>query len=459
MKSNYIRGAAALCMAVWGAQAQATDVFNLEGYGPISRAMGGSGVAYNVGPAAMMLNPATLGLMSDGKYINFGLDVVTTDIRVTNMATGESVTSGNHGNNNGPYFAPEAAFVYRQGKYAFGVGAFAEGGLGTQYGGSSFLSRTTTNDINTGLDNFSRLLVLRIPFAVAYNVTDKLTVGGSLDAVWTSLNLGMLLDASQIGSLATQHRVSGSLVPTLLSVPGLSGGYVNFEHNGIVGGGADAWGIGGKLGLTYQLTPDTRVGLAYNFKTHVGDLSGHATLTAVSSVAGNIPLNGNITVHSFEMPAQFTVGISHTFNEHWSVSADYQRVFLASVFKDINVSFVQAGTGSNLNLSLPQNYRDINVFAIGAEYRYNPSWTFRAGFHYAQEAVPNNTLFAVIPGIPTTTVTGGASYAFSKDDVVDLGLSYAFQKTLINTSQPNTSVPIKVTHSQFNAVIAYQKRF
>ncbi|MEM5327709.1 outer membrane protein transport protein [Paraburkholderia sp. JHI2823] len=459
MKGNCIRAAAALCAAVWGAQAQATDVFNLEGYGPISRAMGGSGVAYNVGPAAMMLNPATLALMSDGKYINFGLDVVTTDIRVTNTATGESVTSGNHGNNNGPYFAPEAAFVYRQGKYTFGVGAFAEGGLGTQYGGSSFLSRTTTNDVNTGLDNFSRLLVLRIPFAVAYNITDKLTVGGSIDAVWTSLNLGMLLDASQIGSLASQHRVSGSLVPALLSVPGLSGGYINFEHDGIVGGGADAWGIGGKLGLTYQLTPNTRVGLAYNFKTHVGDLGGHATLTAVSSVAGNIPINGNITVHSFEMPAQFTAGISHTFNDHWSVSADYQRVFLAGVFKDINVSFVQSGTGANLNLSLPQNYRDINVFSVGAEYRYNPSWTFRAGFHYAQEAVPNNMLFAVIPGIPTTTVTGGVSYAFGKNDVIDLGVSYAFQKTLTNTSQPNTSVPIKVTHSQLNAAISYQKRF
>lgn len=459
MKERCIRAAVVLGMAICGAQAQATDVFNLEGYGPISRAMGGSGVAYNVGPAAMMLNPATLGLMGEGRYVNLGVDIVTTDIRVTNTATGESVTSGNHGNNNGPYFAPEAAFVYRHGRYAFGVGAFAEGGLGTQYGGSSFLSRTTTNGVDTGLDNFSRLLVLRIPFAVAYNITDKLTVGGSIDAVWTSLNLGMLLDASQIGTLASQHRVSGSLVPALQSVPGLSGGYVNFSHDGIVGGGADAWGIGGKIGLTYQVTPDTRIGLAYNFKTHVGDLGGHASLTAVSSVAGNIPLNGKVIVHSFEMPAQFTVGITHTFNEHWSVSADYQRVFLASVFRDINVSFVQAGTGANLNISLPQNYRDINVFAVGAEYRYNSSLTFRAGFHYAQEAVPNNMLLAVIPGIPTTTVTGGVSWAFSKDDVVDLGVSYAFQKTLVNTSQPNTSVPIKATHSQFNAVIAYQKRF
>ena len=459
MKVNCIRTVAAACLAVWAAHSQATDVFNFEGFGPISRAMGGTGVAYDVGPGAMMMNPATLGLMSDGRYVNLGLDLVTTDIKATNTATGETAVSHDHGGNNGPYFAPESAFVYRQGRYAFGVGAFAQGGLGTQYGANSFLSRTVTNGIDTGFDNFSRLLVLRIPFSMAFNVTDKLTVGGSIDAVWTSLNLGMLLDVSQIGTLAAQNRVSGTLLPTLLGVPGLSGGYVNFNHKGIVGGGASAWGIGGKLGLTYRITPDTTLGLAYNFKTHVGDLTGNATLTAVSSVAGNIPLSGDITIHQFEMPAQFTAGINHRFNDRWSVSADYQRVFLSSVMKDINVTFTQAGTGANLNLSLPQNYRDINVFGLGAQYRYNEKLTFRAGFHYAQEAIPNNMMYAVIPAIPTTSVTGGVSYALGKNDVLDVGLSVGMQKTLTNTSEPNTAVPLKVTHSQLNAVIAYQKRF
>lgn len=459
MKRKYANLVAAACVAAWGTDASATDVFNLEGYGPISRSMGGIGAAYDIGAAAMMMNPATLGLMADGRYVSAGLDVVTTDIHAKNASTGETATSGNHGNGNGPYFAPQAAFVYRHANYAFGVGAFAEGGLGTQFGSSSFLSRTTTNGIDTGLDQFSRLLVLRIPFAAAYNVTDRLTLGASLDVVWTSLNLGALLDASQIGTLAAQRRVSGSLLPTLMSVPGLSGGYIRFSHDGVVGGGADAWGIGGKIGLTYQLTPDTRIGMAYNFKTAIGDLSGHANLSAVSSVAGNIPLSGDVLVKNFQMPAQFTVGISHRFNDQWSVSADYQRVFWAGAMKDLNVAFTQAGTGANLNLSIPQNYRDINVFAVGAEYRYNSKWTFRTGFQYAQEAVPNNMLLAVVPAIPTTHVSAGVSYAFGKNDVVDFALSVGLQKTLSNSSQPNTSVPIVSTHSQINAVLGYRKRF
>lgn len=439
--------------------AVATDVFNVEGFGPISRAMGGTGVAHDIGAAGMMYNPATLGLMKNGSELHLGLDLIATDIKARNQATGETASSNNHSNNRGPYFAPEAAYTYRKGLLALGVGAFAEGGLGTEYGSNSFLSRTTTNNIDTGLDNSSRLLVLRIPFAGAYQVNDQLTLGGSVDAVWTSLNLGLLLDVTQIGALAADNRVSGSLVPTLLSVPGLSGGHFSFTKNKIVGGGTDAWGVGGKLGLTYQATPDTRIGFAYNFKTHVGDLEGGATLTAVSSVAGNIPLTGNIKIRDFQMPAQASLGINHRFNDKWTVAADYQRVFWKDVFKNINVGFVADGSGANIDILLPQNYKDINVYAIGAEYRYSDKWTFRGGAQYADNTIPGNMLFAVIPAHLTTHVTGGLSYAFDANSHLDLAVSFALQKKLSNSSQPNTSVPIEASHSQVNAVVAYVHRF
>ncbi len=439
--------------------AAATDALNLAGYGPVSQAMGGSGVAYDIGPAAMMENPATLVLMAEGKYVGVGLDVVVPDIKVTNTATGESVSSFHRGRNNGPYFAPELDFVWRRDRYAFGIGAFAEGGLGTQYGRHHFVSQTATNDVDTGLDSFSRLLVLRVPFSLAWRATDALTVGASLDAVWTSLNLGLLLDTSQIGALAADRRLSGTLVPTLLGVPELSGGYLGFSRDDSVGGGADAWGIGGKLGLTYQLAADTRIGLAYNFKTDVGDLSGHSHLTAVSAVAGNIPLTGSVRIRDFQMPAQLTVGIHHEFTDHFAFAFDYQRVFWSDVMKNISAAFKQGGTGATLDILLPQNWRDVNVFAVGAEYRYDASWTFRGGLHYAQEAVPGNTLLAIVPATPTTGISAGFSYAFNEDDVIDVSLSSVLQKTLTNSSLPNTAVPMKVSHSQFNAAIAFQKKF
>jgi long-chain fatty acid transport protein len=460
MHQKVLASLSGCCLALLGAGvANATDAFNLIGHGPVSLGMGGTAAAYDIGPSAMIVNPATLALAPEGRYADVGFDLIAADLKIENTATGEVAHSHGHGANNGPYYAPELGFVWRRDRYALGVGAFAEGGVGTQYGGDSFLSRTATNSINTGLENFSRLLVLRIPVSAAYQVTDKLTVGGSLDVVWTAVNLGLLLDASQIGALAAQQRVSGSLTPTLLSVPALSAGYLTFSDHKIVGGGADAWGVGGELGLTYQVSPRTRLGAAYSFKTAVGDLSGRSNLVAVSGVAGNIPLGGRVWLRDFQMPAQVTVGVHHQLTDRVAVAADYQRVFWSGAMKDIRVGFAADGSGRTLNLTLPFNYRDTNVVSLGGEYRPDPRWTLRAGFHYAQEATPSPGLLVLIPSTPTTNLTGGAAYAFSKDDVVDLALSYGFPKSLANSSLPETDAPIRATHSQVAVAVAFRRRF
>ncbi len=437
----------------------ATDAFNLVGSGPISQGMGGVGAAFNIGPQGMMQNPATLTQMREGRYLGLGVDIVSADLEVKNTGTGETASSHSHGRNNGPYIGPDLSFVWRADRYAFGVGAFASDGVGTQYGDSSFLSRTSTNSIDTGLDNYSRLLVLRIPFSAAYQVTDKLSVGASLDAVWTGVNLGFLLDASQIGTMAGQDRVSGSLVPTLFSVPGLSAGYLNVDNHRASGGGVESWGIGGRLGLTYQMNPQTRLGIAYNLKTHVGDLSGDGELTAVSSVAGNIPLSGDVKLRNFEMPASLAVGISHEFSDKFAIAFDYKRVFWSDVMEDINVRFKQSDSGDKLDLKLPFNYRDANVYSLGMQYRYNEKWTLRGGVHYAQLASPSAATLPIIPSTPTTNLTGGFSYAFSPEDSVDFSMAYGFKKKVSNDSQPITDKPVEVSHSQIAASIAYSKSF
>ncbi|MDY6840921.1 MAG: outer membrane protein transport protein [Pseudomonadota bacterium] len=442
--------------------AGAANVLNFEGFGPVSRALGGAGVAHNIGAAGMMYNPATLGLMEEGAELYVGLDVVGTDVETVNEATGEKAESGKSSasKNRGPvYYAPQMAYTNDIGKLKLGVGAFALGGLGDEFGESSFLSRTATNNVDTGLGNSTRLLNFRIPFAAAYKVNDRLIVGGSVDAVWTALNLQLLLDASQVGALAGDGRVSGSLVPTLMSVPNLSGAHIDFTKDEIAGGGADGWGWGGKLGFTYQINDATRFGMSYSLETHVEDLSGDAVLTAIDANNNQIPLGGKIKIRDFQSPAQFSLGISHELSDQLTVLVDYNRVFWENVMKDIDISFVQDGTGGNIDILLPQNYKDINMYNIGAEYRYSQEWTFRAGFSHADSVLPNNYLLAVLPAQLQNHLTGGFSYFWSEHNTFEVALSYAFEKTMSNDSLPNTSVPIESSHRQLNAVLGYSYRF
>ena len=437
--------------------ARATDVFRLEGFGAVSRAMGGTAAAQDVGPAGMMTNPATLSLMQEGDQVLVGLDLVTTSIDVSNKATGESVSSSTHGSNRGPYVAPEAAYTKRIGAWAFGVGAFAQGGLGTEYGNGSFLSRAT-GGLTTGLENSSRLLVLNIPFAVSYQVNDKLAIGGSIDAMWQGLNLDLLLGADQVVGLLGSGRVSGSLVPVLAGLPALRGAHFSLTKNEPLASGVDAWGWGGKLGLVYKATPETTLGASYSMKSQMDDMEGKATLTAVDAVAGQIPLVGKIKIKDFQMPANLTLGISHRLSPQWTLAADVSQVFWKDVMKDIKVQF-DADGGGNINILLPQDYKDQTIIALGAAYEWDSSLTLRGGLRHASQALRSSNLFAVIPATPTTHISAGLSYAFSRQSRIDFAYSHAFKETTDNSSLPNTSAPIQVSHSQDNATINFRYSF
>jgi long-chain fatty acid transport protein len=436
--------------------AQATNVFRLEGYGPISRAMGGTAVAHDIGGAGLVTNPATLGLGEVGNRVDLGLDIIVTDIKVTNKSTGESVSSSQK-DLGSAYYAPEAAFTRRVGDFTWGVGAYAGGGLGTEYGSASFLSRTP-GGVNSGLENASRLLVLQIPAGFAYKVNDRLTVGGALEAVWTGMNLELLLGADQVVGLIGQSRASGSLVPVLAGIPGLQGAHFSLSRGNDLQSGIDAWGWGGRFGLTYQLASGTRLGAAYNLKTRLDDLEGRATLRAVTA-GGNVPLTGQIRIVDFQMPDSFTLGVAHQATDRLLLAADVTRVRWGAVMKDIKVKFA-ADAGGDLAIQLPQDYRDITIVNLGGAYRID-NWTLRAGLSVADQAISGDRLFAIIPATPTQHLTLGLSYQLGKAGTLDLAYSHALRKTMDNASLPNVSpsAPISVEHAQNNLVIGYSYRF
>ena len=450
--------AAAIAMTVSGAgTAHATDVFRLEGFGAISRGMGGVATAYYTGLAGMMTNPATLSLTPAAAALQVGLDLVTTDIEVRNEATGEHATSHAHGSNRGPYYAPQIAYGVHGGAWSFGAGLFAQGGLGTEYGRDSFLSRASGN-LDTGLGNSSRLLVLNIPLAASVKVSDALTLGAGIDAVWQGLNLDLLLAADQVGSLIGAGRVSGALLPVLGGLPDLRGAHFSLTRNSPVASGVSAWGYTARVGMTYALSSDSRLGAAYTARSRMADMDGRATLTAIDGIAGQIALPGKIRIHDFEMPAMASLGISQRVSDRLDVAVDLSRVYWSSVMKDIKVAFVADG-GGDLAIALPQNYRDQTILAMGAAYRADERLTLRGGFRIAQQALRGSTLFAVIPAIPRRHLAIGVGYALSDRSSLDFAWSHAFEERMDNAGPPNTSAAIAVSHAQDNATLVYTYRF
>lgn len=450
-----LRTTACLPLLVLCHCAYATDVFRLEGIGPVSRAMGGTAMAFDTGTASMMNNPATLALSEQGSRLSLGVDLIQPDISNKRLSDGDVSKSQDTSNNRGPYYAPQVAYTYRDARWALGVGAFAQGGLGTEYGRDSFLSAGASGQ-PTNLDSSSRLIVLNIPFAVSYALNDSLVLGASLDAMWMGMNLDMMFASPQVGSLMASGRATGSLLPVIGSLPALEGAHISFSKGRPVASGAEAWGYGARLGLLWKASPTTHLGMAYNFTSAMDDLKGDATVTAVDAIAGRIPLQGKISIRDFQMPASFTLGVAHTLNDRWLVTADVSRVFWKEVMQDIKVTFISDDAG-DLYLSLPQDYKDQTIVSLGTRYQRGP-WTFRAGYRQATQAARRELLFAALPVTPRRHASVGLSYHVGPG-AIDLAYAHAFEESTTNRSQPNAPVPFRNTHSQDNLTLSYTYGF
>lgn len=77
----------ALAAVGFAGSAFATNDMNLEGYDPIATGMGGASMAYDNGNAAMMNNPATLGLAGDGSRLDVALGFLGPNVK--NVTSGE----------------------------------------------------------------------------------------------------------------------------------------------------------------------------------------------------------------------------------------------------------------------------------------------------------------------------------------------------------------------------------
>ena len=85
MKSGKVLGCATLLLGA--ANSHATNVFELEGFGVVSRGMGGTSSAFYTGVSSLIANPATLSMMKgEGEFLA-GLDlVISVDTSVAHLA-------------------------------------------------------------------------------------------------------------------------------------------------------------------------------------------------------------------------------------------------------------------------------------------------------------------------------------------------------------------------------------
>jgi long-chain fatty acid transport protein len=450
--------------------AHATNGMNLEGYGPIATGMGGASMAYDNGAAAMMNNPATLGLMPEGDRLDFALGLLGPHISAKMPGMPDAKSSAD------AFYMPAFGWVEKSGQFSYGAGVFSQGGMGTEYAADSFLA------LGSGDRVMSQVGFGRVLFPLAYEVNKDLVIGGSLDFVWASMDLKMALPGSEFVAMASGTSqfgtASGSMVNILAGAIG--SGAINvpawtrfdFADDSNFSGKAKSTGFAAKIGGVYKINDALAVGATYHSKTSMDDmeasgatLSMNVTGPGVGGGPATIPVTGKIKVKDFQWPQMIGAGVAYQASDKLMLVFDYKWINWKDVLKDFKLTFTADATQSNplaagfglggqvVDATLFQNWKDQNVFMLGAGYKVTNEFTMRVGANIANNPVPdfyNNPLF---PAIIKNHYMIGAGYMFSKASSVDASFTYAPEVEVTNGQG------VTVTHYQANAQVMYSYRF
>ena len=485
---------AILAAALFASQAFATNGMNLEGYGPMSVGMGGASFAFWNGTAAVMNNPATLGLMTGGMRFDLALGDLGPDVKAIVMTPSGAMSATSSSD---AFYMPAIGFLMKKDAYTFGLGVFSQGGMGTEYGRDSWMadpSMGANTALKRGLVNRSEVGVGRVMVPVTYQVNDRLIVGATGDFVWAGIDIQMAMSEAQFQNLAnpaaqTMGTASGSLVNAFGQLYEPFGGtgiaklyhaYFDFSNNSAFTGQAKGYGVAGKIGAVYKVNERLSVGATYHSQTSLGDIkTDNATLVMGVSVDPgvfqgaptgsyqdmNIPVTGKIAITDFQWPAMLGGGAAYSPTERIMLALDVKYVFWSSVMKNFTMKFTADNTAANgafaglaMDATLFQKWENQVVIALGGAVKATNELTLRAGYNYGKNPVPDKYLNALFPAIVENHLTFGAGYKITDAVSGDFSLVYGFDKKATNPGNGSTIPAVESEHSQLNwmLMLGYQ---
>lgn len=354
----------------------ATNGMLMEAYGPVAAGLGGAALAYDNGGAAMANNPATLALMAPGSRIDLMLGHVGPDVAATGMGASSADS----------FYMPAFGYVRKQGDLTYGVGIYGQGGMGTEYADGSM----------------AQVGVGRVIFPLAWNASERLTVGGSVDVVWAGMDLVY------------------------------AGAGLNFKDGSDFTGAAKGYSLAAKLGFTYKFDDTFTVGGVYQS-------------------AGNLPkLKGDgYTVEGFDMPAVAGLGFAWQANARLMVAADVKALLWGDSMNTVTIR----GPGGSV-VPFQQDWDNQTVLSLGLAYQFSDAFTGRIGYNYGKNPIPDAYVNVLWPATAEHHYTAGFGYALSRASELNFGVSFVPETTVTGGMGPST-----IEHSQRNWQVMYSTRF
>jgi len=237
-------------------------------------------------------------------------------------------------------------------------------------------------------------------------------VGAGLDAVYASAELTNAVDFGSILSAAAGPQPNVGITPA------------NPAADGFTALKGNDWGWGWNLGLLYELDQGTRLGVSYRSEVSL-TLDGDSTTRVPSnlvSASGGILRPEQIDIKSdLDLPATLSLGAYHALNKRWALMVGAIWTDWSS-FEETRVRFADG----RRDFVEAQDWKDTWRFSLGAEVRYSPALSLRAGVEYDQTPITQAAKRPRIAEDDLIWLAAGFSYAVTPSLTLDFAYSHVF---------------------------------
>jgi long-chain fatty acid transport protein len=403
-------------LLVAAGSAQATDGYFANGYGTNYKAMSGAGVALYLGTQAPATNPAAMAFL--GKRYDVGIEVFNPNrqFSVTGSPSGFPGTFGlapGTVESGSSYFPiPSLGANWKVGENGtFGVSAYGNGGMNTDYAAAVF------GVAPAGIDMSQMFL--------APTYAHKL---GPRHA----LGVSAILAYQRFEAKGLQAFSFFSSDPSNLT---------NNDH-------ASSYGAGVRVGYLGELTDWLSVGASYQSPIRMSTFHEYSGLFAEKG--------------GFDIPQTFTGGVAVKPADKLTLAFDVQWINyegVKSVGNDFlpNLALAPLGTDTGAGFG----WHDMTVYKTGLQYEASRDWTLRAGYSYGRQPIRENEVLINIlaPGVMEHHVTAGVTRAVTKGQAINLAVVRAIPKSVVgpnNLEAPGQqSIELKMDQWEFDVSYSF----
>jgi len=378
----------------------------------------------------------------DGVNISQALNLVFADVKHDNAKvstiTGQQVQGNSSGKSNESVLAVPHLYgtMKLSDRLSVGLGVYVPFGSSEDYDRNSVLRYNI---------NQTSLRTIDINPAFAFKVTPTVSIGAGVFAQYADAKLRQYANfadamasyyqavarAQPAGSAAQKAAIAAATQASALSGVGPLDGYSEVTGND--------WGFGYNLGVMWDVSPKTRVGLNYRSKVE-HELTGDAKWTRPTSPQA-VALNADATLAQFfgfidssarvkiTTPASASFQFMHVLDDRTKLYADTTWTE-HSELQNVDIEFSKSKITINPNAPASDTiyvtkWKDSWKVAVGASYQVSDPLQLRFGLQYDKSPVSSDdTRLTTLPDNDRFWISFGLKYAFDKQSSVNLAYSY-----------------------------------